>query len=75
MIKEIIPSINLILCNRCGQCVMQCPEDALEMTDKGPIFVEPILCTYCGVCENLCPTGAIRAPLFVTWHTQPKQNY
>jgi ferredoxin len=67
MTEPIIPSINLSLCNRCNLCVTHCPENALDMTDNGPIFNYPILCTYCLDCEGLCPTGAIRAPLSVIW--------
>jgi NAD-dependent dihydropyrimidine dehydrogenase PreA subunit len=67
MTEKILPRINLTLCNHCGLCVAQCPEHALEMTEKGPLFSDPITCTYCMACESLCPTGAIRTPLVVTW--------
>ena len=67
MIEMSLPSINFSLCNRCGQCVSQCPENTLKMTVQGPAFIDPVNCTYCGTCEHLCPTGAIRAPLQVSW--------
>ena len=70
MIEKPIPHINLTLCNHCNLCVTHCPEDALKMTDQGPVFCNPITCTYCLDCESLCPTGAIRAPLTVTWFSQ-----
>lgn len=67
MTEKTKPHINLTLCNHCSLCVTHCPEDALKMTDQGPVFNIPITCTYCLDCENLCPTGAIRAPLAVVW--------
>jgi len=74
MAEQPIPSINLTLCNRCNLCVTHCPENALEMTEQGPLFSDPLRCTYCGECENLCPTGAIRAPLSVSWGAKSINN-
>lgn len=70
MTEPALPMINLTLCNRCTLCVSNCPEEALVMTDQGPVFTDPVTCTYCLDCEGLCPTGAIRAPLKVTWLAQ-----
>lgn len=70
MADPITPGINLSLCNRCTLCAVHCPEDALTMTDQGPVFNIPLTCTYCLVCEGLCPTGAIRAPLSISWGVQ-----
>ncbi len=67
MTKDKLPKINFIRCNQCGACVVGCPEDALIMTEQGPVFLSPIICTYCLKCEGLCPVGAIRAPLTVSW--------
>jgi NAD-dependent dihydropyrimidine dehydrogenase PreA subunit len=67
MAETIIPIINIDRCDRCGYCVSACPEDALQMTDEGPKFRQPITCTYCTVCEAICPQAAIRAPLTVKW--------
>jgi NAD-dependent dihydropyrimidine dehydrogenase PreA subunit len=64
---EVQPIIYYNLCTNCGLCVIGCPEDALQMTSKGPVLHEPTKCTYCTDCENLCPTGAIRTPLTVSW--------
>jgi len=61
------PIINLQRCTKCGLCVSGCPENALEMTDRGPRLRQPIRCSYCTDCEALCPIGAIRTPLIVTW--------
>jgi NAD-dependent dihydropyrimidine dehydrogenase PreA subunit len=47
MTETILPIINPTLCNRCTLCVTHCPEDALRMTDQGPVFNDPVTCTYC----------------------------
>ncbi len=65
------PIFNYNLCTKCGLCVIGCPEDALQMTPKGPVLREPSICTYCTDCEELCPTGAIRVPLTVSWRSTP----
>jgi NAD-dependent dihydropyrimidine dehydrogenase PreA subunit len=64
------PIINLERCDRCGICVSLCPFDALEMTNRGPMFKNPDACTYCAKCEELCPRGAIRAPYTITWYAE-----
>lgn len=69
MIEKRTPHINLTLCNQCSLCVIHCPENALRLTEQGPVFNDPITCTYCLDCEGLCPTGAVRAPLTVIWKT------
>ena len=70
MTETALPIINPTLCNRCTLCVTHCPEDALRMTDQGPVFNNPVTCSYCLDCEGLCPTSAIRAPLSVIWKVQ-----
>lgn len=67
MSQQNIPIINLTRCDRCGNCISACPEDALQMTEEGPIFFLPTTCTYCMACEPVCPQHAIRAPLTVVW--------
>lgn len=67
MDSNLLPLIDLQLCNRCNDCVSKCPEDALVMNEQGPVFKHPVTCTYCTDCEAVCPTGAIRVPLTVAW--------
>lgn len=67
MSQKTIPIINFTRCDRCGKCISACPVDALQMSDEGPAFIQPITCTYCLACESACPQSAIRAPLTVTW--------
>lgn len=63
--------INTKKCLKCGLCVMQCPEKAIEVDDKETQFdglavyttrVNPKKCTDCGACVSFewwCPNKAI----------------
>ncbi|MHA1769590.1 MAG: phosphoadenosine phosphosulfate reductase domain-containing protein [Candidatus Thorarchaeota archaeon] len=45
-----------LLCQACGSCVPQCPEEALHLRD-GRISVDPERCVNCLQCDNWpCPT-------------------
>ncbi len=45
-------------CTECGWCVKTCPEDNIELTDKGIVFHDR--CIHCLRCYNFCPTEAIQ---------------
>lgn len=47
------------LCDRCGICVTECPEEALEYPrESTPTLIED-KCVGCGQCLAECPSGAI----------------
>jgi 4Fe-4S ferredoxin len=68
--------INMEQCTGCGNCVIACPVDALELYTVDPATKEKIyavrngksvhldvkaeLCAGCGVCVNACPYDVIR---------------
>lgn len=46
-------------CVGCGMCARNCPDHAIEMKDKKPVWVKP-RCTKCSACINRCPVQAIQ---------------
>ncbi len=53
------------ICSGCGQCVVQCTYDAIELDEKKRVArVNEILCQGCGACISTCPSGAIRQKNF-----------
>jgi 4Fe-4S ferredoxin len=68
--------INMEQCTGCGNCVIACPVDALELHTVDPATKEKIyavvngksvhldvkaeLCAGCGVCVKACPYDVIR---------------
>ena len=69
-----LPNINLVLCNRCGTCIEECPEAAVEMGPEGPFVARPQDCTYCAECEEICPQGAITCTFEIVWGAQAEAS-
>jgi NAD-dependent dihydropyrimidine dehydrogenase PreA subunit len=67
----ITPEIDVERCTGCGDCVMECPVQALEMAQGHAVLARAEDCQYCGDCEELCPEGAIARPFEVVWEEQP----
>lgn len=42
------------LCDQCGECAENCPEDAIYLED-GAFAVDPDTCTGCLICVDVCP--------------------
>jgi ferredoxin len=59
--ENVMPEIDLALCDLCGDCVPACPRNALAIRD-GKLWLNEALCAYCGDCEDVCPKGAIALP-------------
>jgi len=49
---------HIAVCNQCGKCVKECPEEAIALINGGYRIVEE-RCTLCGVCVEVCPTNSI----------------
>ena len=60
--KGILPqrTINHEVCTQCGECVTQCPVEALTLA-PWPVFAEP--CISCFNCVRLCPENGIETDL------------
>ena len=46
-------------CINCGLCVMECPENCIDVYKK-PAVIDQSKCQHCGSCAEVCPPGAIR---------------
>ena len=62
---EWYPRINHDQCTGCGDCITQCPEDALGQQNGKAALVYPERCAYCSSCEDICPTNAIELPFLI----------
>lgn len=60
-----LPIIDSNRCTGCGECIAQCPTEALERRNGKAALVHPHLCIYCADCETLCPVGAIQLPYLI----------
>ncbi len=61
----ILPEIDLVLCDGCGECVSACEPGALAMVNGKAALVHPERCKYDGSCEPVCPQGAISLPYVI----------
>lgn len=57
--KRDIIKIDEEKCNGCGQCIPNCHEGALRITDGKAKLVSELLCDGLGACLGHCPEGAI----------------
>ncbi|MHC1627104.1 MAG: 4Fe-4S binding protein [Methanoculleaceae archaeon] len=46
-------------CNRCGICILLCPEGAITPDDDDFPVIDYDFCKGCGLCAEECPRGAI----------------
>ncbi len=59
-IFRIVYQINPGICNGCGQCMIECPLEAIFFDEEiGSLRINPEICDGCGLCLNICPYGAI----------------
>jgi NAD-dependent dihydropyrimidine dehydrogenase PreA subunit len=65
MTNDILPEIDLGLCNGCGECLPACGAGALAIVGDRAALARPDLCEYDGQCEPACPAGAISLPYLI----------
>jgi len=66
------PHIDQTLCTGCGDCITQCPTQALGWQDGKAALLHPDVCIYCATCEDICPTNAIELPFIITKESRKK---
>jgi formate hydrogenlyase subunit 6/NADH:ubiquinone oxidoreductase subunit I len=54
-----LPVLNEARCTSCGDCVLACPTDCLEMLGPLPWLPRPGQCVSCTLCVLLCPADAL----------------
>ncbi len=47
-------------CTACGNCVEECPVEAISLVDEEYAVVNNDECTECELCIDVCEQGAIR---------------
>jgi MinD superfamily P-loop ATPase len=57
-VYTLIPKVDRILCNTCGECTKFCQFNAIFVASEN-ILVFPDLCSSCGGCAIVCPRKAI----------------
>jgi NAD-dependent dihydropyrimidine dehydrogenase PreA subunit len=55
-----LPLLDKTRCSGCGDCVLACPTDCLDMAGRLPRLVRPRDCISCTLCVIVCPTRALR---------------
>ena len=63
MHSKIKPYVNAS-CVSCGQCVENCPAEAISLEEERQAEIQPERCIGCAECIAVCPNEAIEIP----WH-------
>lgn len=53
-----LEGFHIAVCNQCGKCARECPEEAIALVNGAYRVVED-RCTLCGVCVEICPIDAM----------------
>lgn len=69
--NSILPEIDAMTCNGCGECLPACAAGALAVVGSKAVLARPDLCEYDGSCEPACPAGAISLPYAVVFDLKP----
>jgi NAD-dependent dihydropyrimidine dehydrogenase PreA subunit len=55
-----LPQVDETRCTGCGDCVVVCPVDCLQMAGPLPWLVRPLHCISCSLCVLICPDDALQ---------------
>ncbi len=64
------------VCDRCAECVRQCPRNIIHLADGGfpELNFSHAGCDFCKVCEAVCKTNAINANTFTALNLYAEIN-
>jgi MinD superfamily P-loop ATPase len=54
-----LPALDETRCVGCGDCVLLCPTNCLEMAGPLPWLPRPARCISCALCVLACPVDAL----------------
>jgi len=57
--KYPLPILDETRCTQCGDCVVICPTNCLELLEDGPWLPRPLDCLGCSACVLLCLPEAL----------------
>lgn len=57
IIGAVLPALDEDACDRCGECVAACPDEAISLGETANIDFKR--CMACGKCVFACPAGAL----------------
>jgi MinD superfamily P-loop ATPase len=58
-LKLEMPVLDETRCTGCGDCVVGCPVECLEMAGLVPWLPRPLACISCSLCAVICPVEAL----------------
>ncbi|MFO8083661.1 MAG: 4Fe-4S binding protein [Desulfobacterales bacterium] len=53
IIGAIVPTVTEKECSQCGECLENCPDDAIVIDDS--VYINQEKCMACGKCISVCP--------------------
>lgn len=56
------PQVSTDKCIGCGQCLENCPADAISLNSDNKAQIDPDKCIGCAMCISVCPEQAVRIP-------------
>jgi len=54
-----LPVLDSTRCTGCGECVLICPTECLELAGPRPWLPRPLDCISCTACALICPAQAL----------------
>lgn len=56
------------VCTQCGECADVCPNNAIQLNERGAYYVVADLCDLCEACVSVCPENVMRVRVELSNH-------